>query len=233
MIVVTGASSGLGEAVCEQLVVIDKPGWRPIGLAREDGRHVHYRTDITDRAQVRNALQGRELTGVINCAGVNQLQPFEELNMAEAKRVMDVNVWGAVNVLLEALPALKKSKGIVCNIISDAAHKPMTHSLAYNISKAGAEMMTRQLARELTPQYGIRVFGVSPIKIAGTGMSKYIDNIVPGLRGWTKEEARSYQLKSLMAGEANRDEVASFVVAMCVRAMADIHLSGAVFQYGA
>jgi len=91
----------------------------------------------------------------------------------------------------------------------------MRCSAAYNASKGAALILTKQLARELSPD--ITVFSISPNKLAGTGMSDSIDKQVCETRGWTLEEAQKYQLQGLLTGEetpvANLVNFISFLLA--------------------
>ena len=131
------------------------------------------------------------------------------------------------------LPKLIESKGTVLNIVSNAAHMPMTSSLAYNASKGAALIMTKQLARELTKRYGITVFSISPNKLHGTAMSEQIDDEVVRTRGWTKEQAVQYQLNGLLAGEETPVEaVAEFVTFLLSSKERHKYLTGTDIPYG-
>jgi NAD(P)-dependent dehydrogenase (short-subunit alcohol dehydrogenase family) len=153
-----------------------------------------------------------ELDLLVNCAGINHNEWFEDVSFESLEQVMEVNAFGMVYMTQACLHALKNSRGTVINIVSNAAHIPMTSSLAYNMSKAAALMATKQMAHELTPKYGITVFSVSPNKLRGTGMSKQIEENVCKVRGWTPEYAAEYQKKSLMHGlETEPRDVADFI----------------------
>lgn len=193
-ILVTGASSGLGKQICDLLIASTKD-------------HAVIQFDQTLGDDVRWPMmsahwdeQVKELDVLINCAGVNSNQMFEDLTQEEYDRVMGINAYGIVAMTKTFLPQLKASKGTVINIVSNAAHMPMTSSLAYNASKAAALMITKQMAHELTPRHGITVFSVSPNKLEGTAMSKQIEDNVCKVRGWTPEFAKEYQSKALMHG---------------------------------
>jgi NAD(P)-dependent dehydrogenase (short-subunit alcohol dehydrogenase family) len=195
-IVITGASSGLGAALYNRFGL---PGNCVVGSSIEPGgpmRLVHldlaspgsiklFTSDVVQR------LPGRRVDILINNAGINAIRPFEELTGAFIQSIMNVNFIGPVLITQEFLPYFNKGAGVF-NIISDAAWRPMRHSLAYNCSKAALDMATKQMARELTKPYDISIVGIRPGKMAGTGMSNYIDQKVQETRGWTKEEADEY-----------------------------------------
>ena len=147
---------------------------------------------------------------------------------------MNVNAKGIYLMSREFLPSLMRTKGTILNIVSNAAHMPMTCSLAYNASKGAAHIMTLQMARELTKNYGITVFGIAPNKLSGTGMSNSIDEQVVKTRGWTEEYAKEYQLNGLLTGEETPPELlAEFIAYLLKTKQNHKYLSGCILPYGA
>ena len=147
---------------------------------------------------------------------------------------MDTNAKGIFKMSQACLPMLIKSKGTIVNIVSNAAHMPMTCSLAYNASKAAAHIMTLQMARELTKKHGITVFGIAPNKLSGTGMSDSIDEQVVKTRGWSKEYAQEYQLNGLLTGEETPPKLlAEFVAYLLKDKQHHKYLTGCILPYGA
>jgi len=199
--IVTGGSSGLGRAILAALV---SKGWGAMSYDKKRS------DDVVRPSEWLKALS--ELDLLVNCAGINHNEWFEEVSSESLEHLMDVNAFGMVYMTQACLPALKKARGTVINIVSNAAYIPMTSSLAYNMSKAAALMATKQMAHELTPKYGITVFSVSPNKLRGTEMSKQIEENVCNVRGWTPEYAAEYQKKALMHGlESEPGAVAEFI----------------------
>lgn len=231
-ILVTGVGFGtLGWCIAEDLK------FRGHNVIRW-GRDVEadYQVDLTKISEVVNGYMETQPTidGIVNCAGANQMAEFESLSISDARELMELNLWGSVRMVQEFLPDLEHTEGFVCNIISNASHVPMTHSLAYNASKAALDIATKQMARELTPKSNITVFGISPVKIAGTRMSEYIDKTVPIMRGWSDKAAREYQLNSLLRKqEIPKQDVASFVGLLLSQPNVWRWLSGCVLPYGA
>lgn len=171
---------------------------------------------------------------LINCAGVNKTNWLENVSDAEWDDVMDTNAKGIFKMTQWLLPSLVKAKGTVVNIVSNAAHVPMTCSAAYNASKGAAHILTLQLARELTKKYGITVFGVAPNKMRGTGMSRDIERQTVELRGWTPAQAQAYQLASLLPGEETPPAaVAEFIAFLLSERYRHKFLSGCILPYGA
>lgn len=95
---------------------------------------------------------------------------------------------------------------------SDAAERPLRTSIAYCASKAGLHMAARVAAREKADD-GWRVNVVAPGMTADTAMTLYIDTVVPGLRGWTDEEAMAYERQQgVVKRRASTLEIAEVVI---------------------
>lgn len=222
-IIVTGSSSGLGKALFEKLVW---DGHNVIGHDLDQGY------DVNDPESSGAPGNLNSLDVLINCAGINSNNWFEELTRKEFDRVMHTNAFAIVGMTQTFLPLLKESKGTVINIVSNAAHMPMTSSLAYNASKAAALMITRQMAHELTPRHGITVFSVSPNKLSGTKMSREIEANVCKVRGWTPEYAAEYQKKSLMHGLETPPETVAQLIADLINTGNMKYMSGCDIPVG-
>lgn len=222
-IMITGSGSGLGLELVSQLKQLDDV----------------YPFDHSEGHDVRDPLRTcghcpDDLNVLVNCAGVNKTNWLEDVTDAEWDDVMDTNAKGIFKMTQWALPSLIRHKGTVVNIVSNAAHVPMTCSAAYNASKGAAHILTLQLARELTKKHGITVFGVAPNKMAGTGMSRDIERQVVEQRGWTPEQARAYQLAALLPGEETPPRaVAEFISFLLSERYRHKYLSGCIIPYGA
>lgn len=229
-VVITGASSGLGKAIASALKFQDNhEELNIINWSLDQG------VDVTDAASIQNIglpmLKGEKVDVLINCAGINHIAFIPDLLEANWDAVMNTNAKGIFLTTRALLPWL--NCGTILNIVSNASHMPMTSSLAYNASKGAAEIMTRQLSRELIKTHGITVFGVSPNKLKNTGMSDYIDKKVMELRGWTAEEARNYQLASLPAGtETDPETLAEFIAFILSSKERHRYFAGCIIPYG-
>jgi len=218
--VVTGSGSGLGAAIMNEL---------------EFSGYQVYQIDLCygrDVLKPRLSELPAEVDVLVNCAGVNKINWLDKVSDEEWDFVMDTNVKGIFKMTQALLPALRARKGTVLNIVSNAAHMPMRCSAAYNASKGAALILTKQLARELSPD--VTVFSVSPNKLAGTGMSKSIDRQVMQTRGWTLEEAQRYQLSGLLTGEETPvSAVAEFIGYLLQDKAHHKFLAGCDIPYGA
>lgn len=222
-IIVTGSGAGLGAAIAD---VLFRDGHNVVGYDIKDGDDVCH----PSHACTKLGLFGVDV--LINCAGVNSNQWFEDVSEPEFDRVMHTNAFSIVKMTKSVLNRLIESKGTVINIVSNASHIPMTSSLAYNASKAAALMITRQMAHELTPRFGITVFSVSPNKLAGTEMSKAIEANVCKVRGWTPEYAAEYQKKALMHGLETPPEAVAELITNLINTGSMKYMSGCDIPVG-
>lgn len=233
-VIVTGSCIGLG---CEIYKELKNRGACPIGVDLNEGECVDYVFDISDEGNIESLsmeLYSKDIDVIINNAGINYLCPIGDLSSQMFDKVFSTNVKGPVFMVKHFLKKLSDSKGVVVNIVSNASRIPMTHSVAYNGSKGALSIITKQMARELTKRYGIVVFGINPNKLSGTGMSRYIEGRVLELRGWTKEQAESYQKNALLTGkETDPSTVAEFIVWLLSEKKRHEHLSGCLLDVGA
>lgn len=229
-VVITGASSGLGKAI--SYAMQRRENVNIINWSLDAG------VDVRDRKSIKNIglkmipTNGpNEIDILINCAGINHIDFIPDLKEDDWDRVVDTNAKG-IYLASQALLSYMKG-GTILNIVSNASHMPMTSSLAYNASKGAAEIMTKQMSRELIKTHNITVFGISPNKLKNTGMSAYIDNKVCELRGWTPEEARNYQLASLPAGvETDPETLAEFIAFILSTKERHRYFAGCIIPYG-
>lgn len=170
-ILVTGASSGLGEHFCSML---KSQGARVIGLARRPlpkaSVDIAIQADITDPQSVHQALDqalgkpGSKETiyGVVNNAGIAVTAPLHETSPEEEQRVLLTNISGITTMTREIVPHLRASGGgVIVNIASVLGFRPLKRAAIYSASKAAVIQMTRSSAIELVKDK-IRVNALAP-----------------------------------------------------------------------
>ncbi len=220
-IILTGSDGGLGRAIYNALV----PDHEEV---------LGY--DVSQGADVRNPSVNAEFVSrgvdvLINCAGVVRLNYIGQITNWEWNQAMDVNVGGIIKMTQHLLQPLRRSGGTILNIVSSAAHNPMRTSAAYCASKAAALMLTRQMARELSP--GITVFSVSPNRLRGTPMSEKVDEQTAFLREWSEEEVTKRQLAASLTGEETPPEAVAELIAFLLSSKErHRHLTGCDITYG-
>lgn len=185
-VVVTGVSTGIGHATATLLV---QRGFRVFGSVRKiaDGERlskelgsafVPLHFDVCDEAgvargaeQVRTALAGETLAGLVNNAGIAVAGPLSHIPLADYRKQLDVNLVAPLIVtqaflsLLGTEPALRGEKGRIVNISSVGGKIGMPFLGPYIASKFGLEGLSESLRRELM-LFGIKVVIVAPGHVA-------------------------------------------------------------------
>ncbi|GAA2817201.1 SDR family oxidoreductase [Nonomuraea rubra] len=199
--VITGASSGIGEATAEHLAglgarvaVLARRAERLDGLVsrieRAGGRALALAADVTDAAAVRAAAErvAAELGGadlLFNNAGVMLPAPVEELAADQWQHQIDLNVTGLMNVIGAFVPQLVGSAGErgvadLINTSSIAAQNIFPNFAVYSGTKAFVTHLSRHLRAELGPK-NVRVSAIEP-GIVGTELQSHVTD--EGARAW-------------------------------------------------
>ena len=175
-VIITGASSGIGEAVVESAL---KNGLQPILLVREpetvaarygpvqDQVHV-FKIDLADREsilpcveQIKDAVGKAQLKGLVNCAGINLPGPLEAIPQPRMEEQFRVNVFGPMELTRLCIPLLRKSQGSIINVGSKLARIGAPFLGPYCASKAALRRWNDSLRLELAP-FGIKVTMIEP-----------------------------------------------------------------------
>ena len=160
---VTGASTGIGEACARRLV---RNGWRVFAGVRRagdgpDGTE-EVILDVTDAEQIAAAAQAiPELHGLVNNAGIALAAPLEFIPVDELRRQLDVNVIAQVAVTQAFLPKLRATRGRIVFMGSIAGRSALPFLGAYGASKHALEAIADSFRVELHP-FGIGVTIVEP-----------------------------------------------------------------------
>jgi NAD(P)-dependent dehydrogenase (short-subunit alcohol dehydrogenase family) len=196
-VVITGASTGIGWATAKLL--LDR-GFRVFGSVRKQAdadrlsgefgaNFTPLLFDVTDEAavlaaarEVRAALGGETLTGLVNNAGIAVAGPVLELSVDQFRRQIDVNVIGpiiatqAFGPLLGSDPSLKGPRGRIVMISSVAGKNGNPLMSAYSASKHAIEGLSESLRREMM-LFGIDVVIIAPgaVKTPIWGKAEEID----------------------------------------------------------
>jgi NAD(P)-dependent dehydrogenase (short-subunit alcohol dehydrogenase family) len=175
-IVVTGASSGIGEACSLHL---DKLGYRVFAgvrnqadgealTAKASARLTPVLLDVTDPASIDRAVElvkaavgSAGLAGLVNNAGIAVSGPLEVVPLGDLRKQFEVNVIGLVAVTQALLPLLRQGRGRIVNMGSIAGRAAMPFMGPYSSSKFAVEAMTDAMRVELQP-WGIHVSIVEP-----------------------------------------------------------------------
>ena len=168
-VLVTGASSGIGEATALHLKEL---GFDPVGAVRKDEDAERLaaqglrtvKLDVTDSpsiAAARAELGDAPLAGLVNNAGVAVASPLEFLPLDQLRHQLEINVVGQVAVTQQFLPALRAARGRIVNVSSIGGRVALPLVSPYNASKFGLEGLSDSLRRELRP-LGVDVILIEP-----------------------------------------------------------------------
>ncbi|HSG50226.1 MAG TPA: SDR family oxidoreductase [Longimicrobiales bacterium] len=203
MALITGASSGIGEAVARALAeqgtrvaLVARRRERLEALAEEirrsGGEAMVQPADVTDRiALAKAAAAVREEWGgvriLVNNAGIMPLSPMAHLRVEDWERMVDVNVKGVLFGIAAVLPdMLAEGDGHIVNVGSLAGRRPFPGGAVYSATKFAVRSLTWGMQLELSAARGIRVTDVQP-GVVDTELTDHIPD--PELRdgfesGW-------------------------------------------------
>ena len=207
-ILVTGASGGIGGATVRRLVakgaaviasgrsievltaLADETGVRPLPF------------DLTSEESVKNALDGLDLWGVVNCGGYGgEIASPTETDIDVFDKVISINARGSLLVIKYAAASMIRlgKGGSIVNVSSQAGLVALSGHISYGLSKAALDNITRVSALELG-KHGIRVNSVNPTVVM-TEMSAFY---------WGRPEIEKPFLDQMPLGRwATEDEIAA------------------------
>ncbi len=182
VVVITGASSGLGEATARRLsahgatVVLgarraDRIEALAAEIAKAGGKAIAVATDVTDAAQVQRLVdaaveQFGRIDVMLNNAGLMPHSPLERRKIADWDRTIDVNIKGVLYGIAAALPYMQKQKGgHFINVSSVAGHKVRPAGAVYSATKTAVRVISEGLRQEVKP-WNIRTTIISPGAVA-------------------------------------------------------------------
>jgi len=208
--IVTGGSTGIGEAVCRRLL---EAGYEVVSLARRRPRWSHeglhcVEVDLTDAGateQAANAIAKQFAIGtVIHNAGAIRPDLLPDVKQKDLHDLTQLHLGAAILIVQAALPGMRERKFGRIVLISSRAALGLQTRTVYAATKAGIVGMARTWALELAP-FGITVNVVAPGPIADTEMFR---EVIPA--GDAREAAMA---KSIPVGRlGNSDDVAHAVM---------------------
>ena len=182
VVVITGASSGLGEATARLLCAqgarvalgarrLDRIEALAKELGAGGGNAIAMATDVTRHDQVKNLVDAAvqrfgRIDVMINNAGLMPNSPLDRLKIDDWNRMIDVNIKGVLYGIAAALPYMKQQKaGHIINVSSVAGHKIRPGNSVYAATKHAVRVISEGLRMEVKP-YNIRTTIISPGAVA-------------------------------------------------------------------
>jgi NAD(P)-dependent dehydrogenase (short-subunit alcohol dehydrogenase family) len=177
VVFVTGATSGIGHAVAVKFAAAsarvvalgrDQAKLREVEIAIKNagGEALVLTVDVTNVGETQRAIEETinnfgGLDVLVNAAGHISTGSIENTSLAAWDAMMNVNLRAVFQLMQIAAPHLIRTKGNIVNISSVTGLRSFPGVLAYCVSKAGVDQLTRCAALELAPQ-GVRVNAVNP-----------------------------------------------------------------------
>jgi NAD(P)-dependent dehydrogenase (short-subunit alcohol dehydrogenase family) len=228
VVFITGASSGIGEALAREYV---RAGARVALLARRTDRldalctelnaggsrrAAAFTADVTKDGEVEAAVArtlaefGR-IDVVVANAGGGLMGHFAKLSLPDFRGQVELNVFGVLRTLFASLEELKKSRGSIVIVSSVMAYLPLPAASAYNMSKAAVMALSESLRVDLSP-LGISVTHVAPgfinteLRRVGADGKKNVDGVDP-VPLWLQMPAPVAARKIIRATQRRRREL--------------------------
>jgi NAD(P)-dependent dehydrogenase (short-subunit alcohol dehydrogenase family) len=161
VVVVTGASRGLGKALSNEL---SANGWIVVSLARsfketlskkpKPGTINSVKLDVSSEVEVNAFFKNfskfnLKIDALINCAGIGVFKPLGKLSLADWQKTLDTNLTGPFLMCRGSLPYFSKQGGRIINIGSTADHMAFSDCAAYGASKFGLRGLNAVMNEEL------------------------------------------------------------------------------------
>lgn len=227
MAVVTGAGSGIGQAIATKfaahgaivriLDLDEGAAAKTLSLiSATGGKGSAHRCDVTDQAAVRACFAELLVAGrvdlLVNNAGVSHIGTVESTSDEDFDRLLRVNVKGFYNCMQAVIPGMKSSRsGVILNMASIAGSAGLADRFAYSTTKGAVIAMTYSVARDYLA-YNIRCNCISPARVHTPFVDGYLQKNYPGRESEMFDKlARSQPIGRM----AKPEEVASLALFLC------------------
>jgi NAD(P)-dependent dehydrogenase (short-subunit alcohol dehydrogenase family) len=193
VVLLTGAARGLGKGVARKFLesgatvvitdITDKTGEAAAQELSATGPVEYMHMDVTNSTEIESAIRsisakyGKLDIAVNNACYINPNTPFYEIPDQEMEQSLKVCLHGVFYGMKHEIKQMltQKTKGVVINIASVNAFRPISGLLVYNAAKAGVEALTKSAALECAKD-GIRVAGVAPGMILTEAVLSFKEN---------------------------------------------------------
>ncbi len=169
VILITGASSGIGKSIAEYL---HSKGMNVYGTSRKPKKSEvngvkMLALDVTDTASIQKAIdiivkKENKLDVLVNNAGMGITGPIEDTPTDEIRNVFNTNFFGAIDVMKAVLPQMRKQQsGLIINVTSIAGYMGLPYRGIYSATKGALEITTEALRMEIK-DFGIHMTNLAP-----------------------------------------------------------------------
>ena len=169
VVLVTGASSGIGKAIA---IFLSEKGMKVYGTSRkpQDSNSLPFTfvvLDVLKPASIEKAIslileKENRIDVLVNNAGMGITGPIEDTPTDEMRKVFDTNLFGAIDVMKGVLPQMRKQKtGTIINVTSIAGYMGLPFRGMYSATKGALELVTEATRMEVK-NFGINITNVAP-----------------------------------------------------------------------
>lgn len=169
VILVTGASSGIGKSIA---TFLSEKGYKVYGTSRNPKNLENFSfeliaLDVLDVITIKKAIKfiidkEGKLDVLINNAGMGITGPIEDTPTDEMRSVFNTNLFGAIDVMKAVLPQMRnQNSGTIINVTSIAGYMGLPFRGLYSATKGALEIVTEAISMEVKP-FGINVVNVAP-----------------------------------------------------------------------
>lgn len=226
-VLVTAGASGIGRAIAEALATQGARLWicdvdlSALDAARAD--HPSWGTSICDVAdeaavagmfaELLEAWDGLDV--LVNNAGIaGPTAAIDEINPADWRRTIDVNLTGMFHCARLAAPHLRASAGVMINLASIAGRLGYAYRTPYAASKWAVVGLTKSLAKELGPS-GVRVNAILPGVVEGPRIERVIRARAEAIGAPYEAMAEDYRGKASLRRMVTAEDVAATALFLC------------------
>ncbi len=175
--IITGGSSGIGRAAA---LLFAEKGAKVIAVGRNEKELNALRdeaqgcagtlkiqlADVTEETQIEKVVNNTidafgQIDVLVNAAGIILNGSIENTTLDNWDKMMNINVRVVFSLMQKCVPHLEKTQGNIVNVSSVAGTRAFSNILAYGVSKAAVDQLTRCAALDLAPK-GVRVNAVNP-----------------------------------------------------------------------
>ncbi len=184
IILLTGASSGIGAKVARQLVDLNHIVYGTSRKRQSNGFFPWIVMDVNDSVSIAKGIQGiiekhGRLDVLINNAGLGMISSLEEAPQLKVDQVMNTNFGGVVRMIQAVLPQMRKQRsGKIINVSSIAGLMGLPYRSIYSASKFAVEGLTESLRQEVM-KFGIQVCSIQPGSIKTNIKANRLSHLPP------------------------------------------------------
>lgn len=192
VVIVTGASTGIGEATAKKLLSLNAKVYN-LDIVQKEHKGINFvKCDVSDYSSVKSAVKKvlekeSKIDLLFANAGIHLFANIEETSIEEFEKVLDVNIKGVYYILKEIIPIMKsQNEGKILLMGSDQSFVGKGKSSAYGLTKGAIAQLTKSTAIDYAP-YNIKVNCICPGTIDTPLLDKAVDKF-KSLTGMQNDE---------------------------------------------